>query len=106
MALEQLTPSAVAQLRGEPRGVDYVGEQDGGEDAVVLARLDGSGNETLYLVEDCLADLSVPYVESVIATGKAEEAGIRDPGREQFAGLDGDHPIFLDVQDQRGQMHR
>ena len=81
MGGHQVSPAAVAQLGGLARGVDDVGEHDGGQHPLGLAGRGGAPEQRLDLVQDVLSPRRARPPE-VIGAGQLDEAGAADPAPE------------------------
>ena len=75
MALEHVAPTAVAEVRGPPGGIDDVGEEHRRQHPIGLARGASSGHEFLDLVDDGVA---VTHPWPVVAAGQLDVFGTRD----------------------------
>lgn len=102
MALEQLAPVAIAELRGAGGRADDVGERHGREHAVVLARRPGPGEELLDLVDD---RVGVAEHRQVVGALELHQPRVRDPLGHVPGSLDGCDPLGGAVQDQGRDVH-
>ena len=97
MAFEQVPPALVAELHGSLRRAGNVGEQNGGERSVGLARTSNAGEELFDLLHD---RGHVAYPRPVIRAIKLHQACAGDVLGEVAAVADLDHPVSAPVEDQ------
>jgi hypothetical protein len=75
VALEHVTPTAVAEVRGAPGGIDDVCEEHRREHPIGLAHGPGTRHKFLDLVDDGVA---VTHPRPVVSAGQLDVFGTRD----------------------------
>src|SRR5207253_1400894 len=97
MTLEQLTPAAIAELRGGAGGVDDVGEQDRREHPLGLRRVATPRQELLHLTK---GDLRALVPDGVIVAGQLHELGVRYVLGQPATVPDVDQAVMAPVEDE------
>ena len=75
VSLEHVAPTAVAEVRGPPGGIDDVREEHRRQHPIGLAHGPSSGHEFLDLVDD---GVTVAHPWPVVAAGQLDVLGARD----------------------------
>jgi hypothetical protein len=100
---EQLLPPLVAELDRSLRGVDDVGEQHSGQDALDRRQRPDTGEELLDLVEQ---GVGVVREEQVVGALELDKLGPRDAVGEVATHLDAHHPVVPAVEHERRHLDR
>jgi hypothetical protein len=100
---EQRRPLVVAELPGQVRRPDDVGEEDGCERLLGLRCLAKSGQEIPYLNDDLVSDVEPGHV---ILARQLDEAGPLDLLRQPASLFVGDDRILGSVEDERRDVDR
>ena len=100
---EQVLPSLVAELDRSLRGVDDVGKQHGGQDALDRRRRPDAGKELLDLIEH---GIGVARKEQVVVALDLDELGPGDAVGEVATHLDAHHPVVPPVKHESRHLDR
>ena len=100
---EQLLPSFVAELDRSLGGVDDVGKQHGGQNALYRRHRTNTGEELLDLVEHAVG---VAREEQVVGAIELDELGPGDAIGEVATHLEPQHPVVPPVEHKRRDLDR